>query len=250
MISKIIRIHNEAWHKKVAPVEISFAKIKAKLPDLSIDLLEINDEGGEIIPSQIDRLDPTDSTKDVLIFMAEVPGDSFTDYYLCEADSKKKVDKSSAGRVIPLQEEKLDFELKNNCIEMKFHRGRTQVGHSAGSAYYIKIKEGAELTNPFGPIVVPKFKRAIWLERIWVAKPWNPPINRQDWFQPIYEWYVGDIDYEYVNAGEGPVRCFLTLRAPLQLPDEKLYALDFENPIPSGSGKALTTYDCYLYRHM
>jgi len=240
-----IRVHNGAWYRKVAPVEISLAKLKAKLKGLSIDRLEIKKDG-KIIPFQIDRLDQNDSLKDVLVFMADVPGYSSTDYYLHEADLKQEVDKNIAVKVLPKQKEKWDFELKNNSIEVKFHRGRTPMGDCAGSAYYVKIEGGAELTNPFGVIMPEGYKRVMWLDRIWVAKPWNPPISRQDWYQPVYEWYVGNKDYEYVNSGEGPVRGFLTLRAPLQY--ENSYKLEIENPIHSGPGKALTSYDCYLYR--
>ena len=127
-----------------------------------------------------------------------------------------------------------DFKLENDKIELQFHRGRTPLGYLAGSTFNMKIKGGADLMKPFGDEYdAPEWmKKLMQIEEIWVSLPWNPAKEQH--------WYLANQDYEYVNSGEGPIRCFLTLRSN--------FKMEFENPLRSGPGKIITRYDCYLYR--
>ena len=337
----LVRNNEVAWIDRMAPVEISLTKLIYKYKDISPRLinilqksnpdeiqneLELVNESDIPIPFQVDRIDPQDHLRDVLVFIAEVhqkdaiyrirkkleylfrwneiPGEDngrlmefltqkfdldrvkttenvkvvkvdngrtidistgknslslklndeknevnldiddvktdkfiakkeYDSLYIYKPEKTNSIQKGDA-RIIP-SNENWDFKIKNKDIEVHFHRGRIPNRDMAGSAYFVKIRGGSEVTCPFGTDhqLQEDDKRLMQIKEIWVSKPWNPGEYHQ----------VKDIDqkdYEYVNSGEGPVRCFLTIRSKFEL--------DYEMPLRSGPNSIWIKYQCYLYR--
>jgi len=236
MTSQQLRVivHNESQYWRLSPVEMSWAKISAKWQSQfgeSLEQCQVLDSNGKPTLHQIDRVDINDPTKDMLVFLADVQERSTAMYSISRIDSDETEEIEQKATIRFLQpEEKWDAELSNSEIKMLFHRGRTPSGHMAGSAYSLETSTGINLTNPYNLPVLGK--RLMQLEKIFIKTPWDPYSEA--------EWYFADCDYEYVNSSEGPLRCFLTVKAP--------FYMIYDNPVRSGPGKIITRLNCFLYR--
>ena len=231
-------IHNEAWYRREkAFVEMSWEKIRAMLGNAlrenSEALFRIKDGQGNPVRFQIDQVDPYDRSKDMLVFLANVPGNSTATYYITDEVTGKEEKASDNAKIHSRSPQHWDFILQNGIVELSVHRGRTPFGYLAGSAFSVKLLDGdVEITDPFGMRAPEYARRAMQIERIFTKLPWNPDSET--------EWYFADCDYEYVNSGGGSLRSFLTLRAP--------FFIEYENPVRSGPGKVITYLTCFLYR--
>jgi len=78
-----IVVHNESHCRRISPVEMSWAKIRAKWEKQfggSLEWCQVLDSDGKPTLCQIDRVDIEDPTKDLLIFISDVQERSTTTY--------------------------------------------------------------------------------------------------------------------------------------------------------------------------
>jgi len=223
----LIMVYNDMhWiNSRIAPVEINLTELRKKrnFTEKDIDNLQILDvEGkpaeidGKPVKCQIDRIDKNDTTKDVLIFIAEVKENPAI-YYISNT-----IDKEEA---IPFSKEKWDkdiwrFQLENDRIELELERG-TAYKNLAGSASNVLIK-GSDNKNShsFGKIMMQ-------LEGLRVSR-----FNQSGYFP-----YT---DYEYVSSGEGKIRTFLTLKQSI--------GINFVEDFNFGQKRYYDKCNCDIYR--
>jgi len=229
-----LHIHCPAndWRtKRDAVVEINLAKIRCKynLGDswpFKNDVnpgIKVVDSSDNSIPFQIDRIDPHDSSRDMLLFNAHI-NEINSEYYIMEGSTDKtKLNVS----IKAIDENNYYFEMENNLIKFKF-RLDPWLGTFGGSAHDIQFKRGNETISPFGISWMNKFMQ---IENIYISEPFNIPSPRG--------LYPPD-GYNYVAHGEGPLRCYLSIRYP--------FDLEFERSLSSGPGKFINQYKCFLYR--
>jgi hypothetical protein len=228
-----IEVHcpdNDWRTERSSVVEISLAKIRCKY-DLGKNWpfeknltynIKIEDSLKRSVPFQVDRIDPYDSSKDVLFFDAQT-NSRITDYYIVKGESENPEQKVS----IKSKENNYDFELENNLIKLKFRRGEW-LGSFGGSAHDIEFKKGNDTYYPFGSSYLNKFMQ---IENIYIPAQFKILGDRG--------LYPPD-GYDYMASGEGPVRCYLAIKYP--------FDIEFEIPHLPGPGRFINQYKCFLYR--
>ena len=228
-LSVSVLVHNNEyprWYYREGFVEVSLEKLRASQSKSYSDLkyIEFKDERGNQVQAQLDITDPKDRAKDVIVFLANLSRGS-KKYYISEGEGDSSP-KLSQPRIRDVSKaENWDFEMENDQILLRFRRGEHYHGNFGGSIYEIAFKGDNEWDfSPFEPNYFQKFMQ---IEHI------SFPFSQQPKF-------ILTGNYEVVNKGEGPNRCFLTIRCPLKV--------DFEYPLPSGPGKFIKRYDCNLYR--
>jgi len=212
-------VKNDSWRTKLEPVEIDLRIVKEKI-DLKSNDVEIKDEAGDVISHQIDQINPKNNSA-TLVFIADVPGGKEKKYHIQKVD--KRVD------LKPKTPIDWDYHFQNDKLEIWFHRGR-RFGWLSGSASFVKYRDGCEIIDAFGTNI--QHKKAMQLENIWIRLPWQTSEEQH--------YFLGDVDYEVLACKKGPIKQFLTIGRPI--------VLEFTNPLPSGPGKIITEYTCYLYR--
>jgi hypothetical protein len=217
----IIAYNDVEWlHEgRTAPIEISIEHIRNKFNNnIDINKIKVLDSEGKLVKFQIDRIDPQDSTKDVLIFEALVK-DAPSAYYI-------SVDQSDISHISkPINDKNnWDFVLESQRIELIFKRDKGYK-RSAGSFSNLKIKD------PKNSEV--EYARAS--DSSILAQPLV--INT---IHPEQDWVLADGSYDYVGEGKGDLRTFLTFKMPM--------FIEFKKGFRLGSGNVFNKCNCELYR--
>jgi len=208
--------------------------------------LVVRDSAGNILPAQVDRVDPDDPSRDLLIFELKNPLPPGDEHYQTPSDYVK-IERGRPDEVGPagdlqvhVEEEgdvETGFKLLNGRLEVWFklipEPWKDGRGWFAGSAYSVQL-DRKELLDAF-PMSWwghdPE-KRCMQVDYIEMSRPgWEPePMQRFDLFTQQYRIVPGTIS-------RGPVRASITIAS-------QPFRYDFHDPF-TGERHDLT---CELFR--